>query len=224
MRPLVEPGGRIVEPELPSEGVSVAGPGQCGKGGVVGGRQGVDILASGGNGAVAESLADDFKVGAPSNGTDGVPSQEPLIQRLPAEIRGPALPPHRLDYPLMSATNAHWLSDTQLLVVGNPGAWLYELEPEAPSTEVCAVQRRRFDQSNPRGITVRNGREVFVAADVMDVVRLDTSDLSTRVVLHLPLLGTVSALAAIADGSLYLSAYRMASRQELQCFVVQLGI
>ncbi|HEX8081475.1 MAG TPA: restriction endonuclease [Jatrophihabitans sp.] len=188
-------------------------------------QEGLSVVLGGGiQGAVRAILGVDGSRWLFSNGSDGLRRHEPLVQCLPAELRAPALPPRQLDYPVMSAMNAQWLSDTQLLVVGNPGAWLYELVPDVTSTEVRAVQRLRFDQANPMGIAVRDSQEVFVAAGEMEVVRIDTSDLSIRVVQHVALGGSVSSLAATSDGFLYLLAYRMASGQEPQCLVVQLGV
>jgi hypothetical protein len=107
---------------------------------------------------------------------------------------------HDLDYPPASASGAVWLTDTDVLTIGNPFFTL---------TTLTTGQTRRYRaaQSNPMGVVKLDDSSVLTAGDAVTLGRTDLRTGEYREIAQLALRPSVNELALSPDGCIYIASY-----------------
>jgi hypothetical protein len=107
---------------------------------------------------------------------------------------------HDVDYPPASAFNSVWLTDAEVLIIGNPFFTIASLA-------TGETRRHQAAQINPMGVVNLGGGVVLTAGDAVTLGRTDVWRGEYREIAQLSLKPSVNELARSPDGSVYIAAY-----------------
>lgn len=119
---------------------------------------------------------------------------------------------HDLDYPPASAFGSIWVTDTDVLTIGNPFFTI---------TTLTTGQTRRFraTQSNPMGVVMLDDCSVLTAGDAVTLGRTDLRTGGYSEIAQLALRPSVNELALGPDGCIYIASYGQSTTDQIS-FVV----
>jgi hypothetical protein len=121
---------------------------------------------------------------------------------------------HDLDYPPASASGAAWLTDTDVVTIGNPFFAI---------TTLTTGQTRRFraTQSNPMGVVKLDDSSVLTAGDAVTLGRTDLRTGEYREIAQLALRPSVNELALSPDGCIYTASYGQSPTDQMSFMVAR---
>jgi len=121
---------------------------------------------------------------------------------------------HELDYPPASASGAVWLTDTDVLTIGNPFFTITTLS-------TGQTRRYRARQSNPMGVVKLDDSSVLTAGDAVTLGRTDLRTGEYREIAQLALRPSVNELALSPDGCIYIASYGQRPTDQMSFVVAQ---
>lgn len=124
---------------------------------------------------------------------------------------------HEIDYPPASAFTSAWLSNSDLLTIGNSGFVVTSLR-------TGRQKRYRAPQSNPMGLVHLGHGVILTAGDAVTVGQTDTTTGHYRELAQLAVRPSVTEMALAPDGTLYLAAYHQTADDKMSIAVIHLRL
>ncbi len=124
---------------------------------------------------------------------------------------------YEIDYPPAGAFTSAWLSEDELLTIGN-GEFLVSTVPDG------STSRHPAPQSNSMGLLVVDSGVVLTGGDNVSISRTDTTTWTSHELARVAVRPSVTELAQAADGDVYLAAYHESTGRNLSFAVVRLRV